>query len=208
VITVLVADDHPLVRKGLHQILREAGDIAVGAEAASAQEVLGLVRSRPFDAVILDINLPGRSGLDLLADLRRERPRLPALVLTVHAEELFAVRAFKEGARGYLTKDAAAERLVEAVRRVASGGRYVSPELAERLAGSLAEGEGPRHAALSAREFEVLRLLAAGRTVSQVAAAIHLSVKTVSTYRARLLEKLGLATTAELVRYAVHHGLD
>jgi len=207
-IRALVADDHAIVRHGIRDVLRESRDIVVKGEAKNAAEVLDKVRRERWDVVVLDLNLPDRSGLDLLGDLRRERPSLPVLILTVYSEDQFAIRAFRAGASGYLTKESAPEELVEAVRKVVRGGRYVSPALAERLA-LLLEGavERPVHEFLSAREFEILRLLGSGKTVSQAAAGLHLSVKTVSTYRARLLEKMNLRTNAELTLYAVRNGL-
>jgi DNA-binding NarL/FixJ family response regulator len=208
VIKVLVADDHAIVRRGLRQILDETKDILVGAEAGSASEVLRLVREERFSAIILDISLPGASGLELLGDIRKERPELPVLVLTVHSEDQYAVRAIKAGAAGFLTKESAPERLIDAVRKVAGGGRYVGPQLAERLASALAaDGKGAPHERLSDREFEILKMLASGRTVSQVAQELALSVKTVSTHRTRILRKMGMRTNAELTSYAVRSGL-
>ncbi|HEY1694731.1 MAG TPA: response regulator transcription factor [Polyangiaceae bacterium] len=203
-IKVLVADDHAIVRRGLRQILAETQDILVGGEAATASEVLRLVREQRFSAVILDISLPGASGLELLADLRKERPDVPVLILTVHSEDQYAVRAIRAGAAGFLTKESAPDKLIEAVRKVAGGGRYVSPELAERLASALAgESTGAPHERLSDREFEILKMLASGKTVSEVARELSLSVKTVSTHRTRILKKMGMRTNAELTTYAV-----
>jgi DNA-binding NarL/FixJ family response regulator len=204
VIKVLVADDHAIVRRGLRQILDETKDILVGADAASASEVLELVRTQRFSAVILDISLPGASGLELLTTIRKERPELPVLVLTVHSEDQYAVRAIKAGAAGFLTKESAPELLIDAVRKIAGGGRYVSPQLAERLASTVAgDGKGAPHERLSDREFEILKMLASGKTVSQVAQELSLSVKTVSTHRTRILRKMGMQTNAELTSYAV-----
>lgn len=205
---VLIADDHPIVRSGLRQILTEAGAAAIG-EAATPQEALALARSDAWDLLILDIRLPGRGGLDVLSDLQAEQPRLPVLILSMHSEEQYAIRAFRAGASGYLTKETAAERLVEAVNKVTSGGRYVSPELAEQLAVALGPDAPaqPGHAALSDREFEVLRLIASGSTVGEIADRLSLSVKTVSSYRARMLDKVGLRNNAELMRYALQHRL-
>jgi DNA-binding NarL/FixJ family response regulator len=204
VIKVLVADDHAIVRRGLRQILADTEDIMVGGEAGTAQEALALVRSERWNAVILDISLPGASGLGLLAEIHKERPELPVLVLTVHSEEQYAVRAIKAGAAGFLTKESAPERLIDAVRKVASGGRYVSAELAENLASFLAgETAGAPHERLSDREFEIMKMLGSGRTVSEVARELTLSVKTVSTHRTRILKKMGMKTNAELTHYAV-----
>jgi DNA-binding NarL/FixJ family response regulator len=208
-IRALIADDHALVRRGIREVLEECGDIRVTGEASHAGEVLALLGKKvPCDVVVLDINLPGRSGLDLLEDLRRDRPRLPVLILTVYSEEQYALRALKSGAAGYLTKEAVPDRLVEAVRKVVAGGRYITPTLAERLASMVRGGfEGAPHDLLSEREFRVFRLLSAGKSVSEIAEAMTLSVKTVSTYRARALEKLGLKSNAELTQYAIRNGL-
>ena len=208
-IRALIADDHALVRRGIREVLEECGDIRVTGEASHAGEVLGLLEKKvPCDVLVLDINLPGRSGLDLLEDLRRDRPRLPVLILTVYSEEQYALRALKSGAAGYLTKEAVPDRLVEAVRKVVGGGRYITPTLAERLAAMVRGGfEGAPHDLLSEREFHVVRLLSAGKSVSEIAEAMTLSVKTVSTYRARALEKLGLKSNAELTQYAIRNGL-
>jgi DNA-binding NarL/FixJ family response regulator len=208
VIKVLVADDHAIVRRGLRQILAETADILVGGEAATAADVRQLVREQRFSVVVLDISLPGASGLELLADLRKERPELPVLVLTVHSEDQYAVRAIKSGAAGFLTKESAPERLIEAVRKVAAGGRYVSEAVAERLASALAnDRKGAPHERLSDREFEILKMLASGRTVSEVAHDLSLSVKTVSTHRTRILKKMDMRTNAELTSYAVRRRL-
>jgi DNA-binding NarL/FixJ family response regulator len=208
VICVLIADDHAVVRRGLRQILAETPDIQIGGEASTPADALDLVRKKRFDAVILDINLPGASGLTLLADIRRERPELPVLILTMYSEEQYAVRAIKAGAAGFLTKESAPDKLIEAVRKVASGGRYVSAELAETLASVLAgDAAGAPHERLTGREFEVLRMLASGKSVSQVARALALSVKTVSTHRTRILQKMRMKTNAELTHYAIKNGL-
>ena len=207
-IKVLVADDHAVVRRGLRQILAETPDILVGAEAATAEEARRFVREQRFTAVVLDVNLPGSSGLELLAEIRRERPELPILVLTVYSEEQYAIRAIKAGAAGFLTKESAPDKLVEAVRKVAGGGRYVSAELAETLASLLAgEKGGAVHERLSDREFEILRILASGKTVSEAAQLLSLSVKTVSTHRTRILKKMEMRTNAELMHYAMRNGL-
>jgi DNA-binding NarL/FixJ family response regulator len=207
-IKVLVADDHAIVRRGLQQILAETPDIMVAGEAATGAEVLRLVREQRWTAVILDISLPGANGLDLLATIRREKPELPVLILTVHPEEQYAVRAIRAGAAGFLTKESAPERLIEAVRKVAAGGRFVSPELAETLASVLAgQSTGEPHERLSDREFEIFKLLASGRTVSQIAQELALSVKTISTHRTRILKKMNMRTNAELTHYAVRNQL-
>ena len=207
---ILIVDDHPIVRQGLKQTLADAAEIGEIVEAATPQEALDLVRGCEWDAVILDIGLPGRGGLEVLKDIKREAPKLPVLILSMHSEDQYAVRAVRAGAAGYLTKGAAPESLIDAVRKVASGGRYISAELAERLATELTVGaERPLHASLSDREFEVLRSIAAGQTVGDIAGRLSLSVKTVSTYRARILEKMHLKNNAELMHYVLtNHLLD
>lgn len=207
-IRVIVIDDHAIVRRGLRQILAETSDIELTAEAGSAADALTLVREKRFDVAILDLSLGGGSGLELLAELRRERPTLPVLILTVHPEDQYAVRAIKAGAAGFLNKESAPEKLIDAVRKVAAGGRWVSAELAETLASMLAGAStGPIHERLSDREFEILKALASGKTVSQIAQFLALSVKTVSTHRTRILRKMEMQTNAELMHYAVRNGL-
>lgn len=207
-IRLLVADDHAIVRRGLREILSEAHDLSVAGEAATRDEVLAKVGERGLDAVILDLSLPGGNGLDLLAEVKHRRPDLPVLILTVHPEDQYALRALRAGAAGYLTKESAPEQLVEAVRKIVRGGKYVSATVAERLASSLGpDAARAPHEALSDREYEVLRMLASGKTVSEVAAELSLSVKTVSTYRTRILEKMGMRTNAELTHYAIKNQL-
>lgn len=204
----LVADDHAIVRRGLRQLVAEECDGAVVEEASTGQAVLDAVRRQDWTLVFLDINLPDKNGLEVLKDLHALRPALPVLILSHHAEEQYAARAFKAGAAGYLTKDSAAEELPAAIRKVLAGGRYVSSSFAERLAGHLTgDAHAAPHEALSDREHLVLCEIARGKTVSQIADEVALSVKTVSTYRARLLEKLGLANNAELMRYALDRRL-
>ncbi len=201
---VLIADDHAVFRRGLRETLAEGFSRITFGEAGTAQEALDHVRRQDWDVVILDISMPGKSGLDILDELKRLRPKLPILLLSMHPEEQFARRALKAGAAGYLTKDSVPEELKEAVRRVVVGGRYVSATLAEKLAVDLREGaDKPIHELLSDREFQVLRMIASGKTVKQIAEEIALSVKTVSTYRGRILEKTGMKTNAELIRYAL-----
>jgi two-component system, NarL family, invasion response regulator UvrY len=205
---ILICDDHPIVRRGLREILEQEGAPATIAEAASAAEALDLARKKPWNTVVLDITMPGRSGLDLLKQLREERPNLPVLVLSVHPPEQYAVRVLRAGASGYLTKESAPEELLTAVRRIVRGGRYISPSVGEALAVDLCRpAKQLPHHGLSDREFEIMRLLASGKRVSEIAAELHLSVKTVSTYRARILQKLNLRTTAQVMRYAITHGL-
>ncbi len=204
---LLLVDDHAVVRRGVRAILEDSlPDIAV-REASNGDEALALL-AESFDAVVLDLAMPGRDGLDLLAEIKHRHPKLPVLIMSLYSEEQFAVRALRAGAAGYLTKSMAPEQLITAVTKVLRGGRYISESLAERLAAELVEHapESP-HDRLSDRELDVMRGLAAGRSVSEIAAQMHLSVKTVSTYRARLLEKMGMSTNAELTRYALDAGL-
>jgi two-component system invasion response regulator UvrY len=201
---ILIADDHAVFRRGLAETLGEAFSRVTFGEAKTAQETLEHVRRQDWDVVILDISMPGKSGLDILDDLHRLRPKLPVLLLSMHPEGQYARRALKSGAAGYLTKESVPEELKEAVRRVRAGGRYVSATLAENLAFDLRRAaDTPVHELLSDREFQVLRMIASGRTVKQIADEIALSVKTISTYRARILLKTGMKTTADLIRYAL-----
>jgi len=206
-IRVLIADDHKLVRDGLRGILAAASGIEVAAEAANGDEALALVRAQAFDVALLDLSMPGLAGIDLIKRLKIERPQLHILVLSMHGEQQYAARALKAGAAGYLTKDAASEQLVTALRKVAAGGVAISDATAASLLASARDGDGPPHTRLSNREFEVFRLLAAGRTPTEIADQLRLSVKTVSTHKARAQQKLGLTSTAELVRYALEHDL-
>jgi DNA-binding NarL/FixJ family response regulator len=207
-IRALIADDHAVVRQGLIQILGNIPEITVAGEAISGQEVLDKVRAEAWDVVILDISMPDCSGLDILKQLKSERPKLPVLVLSMHSEDQYAVRALKAGASGYLTKDSAPDELVKAIRKVVSGGRYVGSCLAERLAFEIgADSSKLPHETLSDREFQVLRLIASGKSVTEIAAELYLSSKTVSTYRVRLLKKMNLKTNAELMHYAMQNHL-
>jgi DNA-binding NarL/FixJ family response regulator len=207
-IRILIADDHAIVREGLKQIVGETPDMAVAGEAANGHEVLDLVRRGDWDVVLLDLAMPGRGGMETLRQLKKERPGLPVLILSIYEEEQYALRALKAGAAGYLTKDGAPDELVVAIRKVAAGGRYIRASLAERLAEEIAGGaERPPHERLSDREYQVMRMLASGKTVGRIADELSLSVKTISTNRARLLRKMGMDTNAELTYYAVKHGL-
>lgn len=207
-IKILVADDHPVVRRGLREMLAEEPDMAVLGEARNGQETLELARAMEWGVVLLDITMPGRSGLEVLKELKQERPKLPVLVLSMHPEEQFAVRVLRAGGAGYLTKETAPAELARAIRKVVAGGKYVSPSLAERLAFELdPQPERAPHEGLSDREYQVLRLIASGKTVSQIAAQLSLSVKTISTYRGRILEKMRMKTNAELTHYAVRNRL-
>lgn len=207
-IRLLIADDHPIVRAGLRQIAEEDRGISVTAEAATGDEALAALKKVAVDVVLLDISMPGLPFTDTLHRLREDHPSVRVLVLSTHPEDQWAVRALRAGAAGYLTKDHSPEQLLDAVRRVHRGGRYVSPTLAEKLAARLGPDiAGAPHELLSDREFEVLRRLGTGRSVKEVAAELDLSPKTVSTYRTRLMEKMRFSSTSDLVRYAAQHGL-
>ncbi len=207
-IRVLIADDHPIVRRGLMEILVRELKGAVCGEAGNAQQLLSEVQSHDWDLVILDMSMPGRSGLDVLRDLKGLRPKLPVLVLSMHPEDQLGRRMLRAGASGYMNKESAPEELIKAIRKVLAGGRYVSAALAEKLALDLSGDAAQRpHERLSDRELEVLRMIGLGRTVSQIAEELHLGVTTVSTYRARVLEKMNMTTTAELMHYALSNRL-
>jgi DNA-binding NarL/FixJ family response regulator len=207
-IKILIADDHAIVRGGLKQILSETSDMVVVAEAADGQEVLEEVRKYDLDLVLLDIAMPGRGGLDTLKQLKHEKPELPVLVLSMYPEEQYAVRAFKAGVSGYLTKESAPEELISAIRKVSQGGKYVSSSLAEKLAFHLeADAERPLHEMLSDREYQVVIMIASGKTVKEIADDLSLSVKTISTNRARALKKMGMKNNAEITYYAIKQGL-
>jgi DNA-binding NarL/FixJ family response regulator len=206
---VLIADDHAIVREGLKRILAADPAFAVAGEAKDGHEVLAAVRAGGFEVLLLDLSMPGRSGIELIQQVKAERPALRVLVLSMHAEQQYAVRAIRAGASGYLTKDAAPTQLVAALRKIAAGGLFITPAVAEALAlGLQAPGtEALPHKRLSDREYEVFLLLAGGRSVTAIAEQLHLSVKTVSTHKTHIHEKLGLGSLAELVRYAVAHRL-
>lgn len=206
--SILIADDHAIFRRALREFLALELESATFGEAASAEEVLTQTRSRQWDLVILDISMPGRSGLDVLKELSSRQTQPAVLVLSMHAEILYGKRALRAGASGYLSKDSEPEELITAIRRVLRGGTYISAAVAEKLAKDLSHRtEGPEYERLSGRELEILCMIASGKTVSQIADTLHLSVTTVSTYRARILEKLNLRTSAELMRYALNHDL-
>ncbi len=205
---VLLADDHAVVRSGLKQILTEIPEVGAVGEAPNGEEALAMVRAEHWDVLVLDMSMPGRGGLDVLKDVRRERPQTKVLVLSMHPEDQFAVRLLKAGASGYLTKETASAELVVAIRKILTGGKYISGTLAEKLAFDMdRDSEKPLHEALSDREFQVLRMLAVGRTVQQIADELLLSAKTISTYRARILEKLNLKSNAEMIHYAINNRL-
>jgi DNA-binding NarL/FixJ family response regulator len=207
-INILIADDHELIREGLKKILKKETDMEVVGEAQNAQEVFEQVKNRKLSIVLLDISMPGLSGLDALTELRQNYPHLPVLILSMHPEDRFAVRALKAGAAGYITKDSAVSELVNAIRKVVGGSKYVSVRLAEKLADELEKGtEKPLHETLSDREFQVMRMVAAGKKISDIANELSLSISTVNTYRTRILEKMKMKTNVELTRYAIENHL-
>ena len=207
-IKILIADDHAIVREGLKQILAETADMMVAGEATNGQEVLEQVRNEDWDLVFLDIAMPGKDGLETLKELKREKPKLPVLVLSIYPEEQYAVRPLEGGAAGYLTKESAPEELIAAIRKVSQKGKYISASLAEKLAFYLeTDVEKPVHEMLSDREHKVMLLIASGKTVTEIADEMCLSIKTISTYRVRALNKMGLKNNAEFTYYALKHGL-
>jgi DNA-binding NarL/FixJ family response regulator len=207
-IRIVLADDHAIVREGLKRIVGDVQDFQVAGEAADGTEVMRVVRETEFDVLVLDLSMPGRSGMELIKLVKAEKPRLRILVLSMHQEMQYAVRAIKSGASGYLTKESAPAQLEQAIRKIAAGGAYISAEVAEQLAlGAMPGSQTLPHQSLSDREFEVFRALVAGEGVSDIAAKLNLSVKTVSTHKANLMQKLGLANQTELVRYALKNGL-
>ncbi len=207
-IRVLVADDHTIVREGLKQILARSGDLVVAGEAANGNDVLKMVREHEWDVLVTDMSMPGRNGLELIKLVKAARPKLPVLVLSMYGEEQFAVRAIRAGASGYLNKESASDQLVSAIRKIADGGVYVSPAVSEALLRNVRDGERRLpHEQLSDRELQVLQLIAGGQSVNDIAATLNLSPKTVSTHKARILEKMKLSNQAELIRYAITHRL-
>ena len=207
-VRILIVDDHPILRRGLKAILVGELEGTSCGEAGNAQQVLSEVQTHDWDLVILDLTMPGRSGLDILGDLRRLRPKLPVLFLSMHPEDQLGKRVLKAGAAGYMNKESAPEELIKAVRKVLEGSVYVSPGLAVLLASDLRETAGrPIHETLSEREFEVLRMIASGKSVTEIALELRVSVPTISTHRAHILEKMNMTTTAALISYAVHNRL-
>lgn len=207
-IKILIADDHAIVRKGLKQIVSETPDILVTGEASTGYEVLDKVRGHDYDVVVLDISMPGGDGLNILKQIKKEKPKIPILVLSVHPEDQYAVRALRAGAAGYLTKESAPDELITAIRRVSGGRKYVSSFLAEKLAFELeSDREKPLHERLSDREYQVMNMIASGKRVKEIADELCLSVKTISTYRTRILEKMQMKSNASLTHYAIKHGL-
>jgi two-component system invasion response regulator UvrY len=207
---ILIADDHTIFREGLKHILTEYPDLIVADEARNGREVLEKIWNNDYDMVLLDISMPGMTGLEALKQLKNDKPKLPVLVLSMHPEEQYAVRALRAGASGYLTKESAPDELMTAIRKISQGRKYITSSLAERLALEMeADSEKPLHDVLSDREYQVLRMIAEGKTVKHIAEELSLSIKTVSTYRARIMEKMKMTTNAELMHYAMrHHLLD
>ncbi|MDA8077849.1 MAG: response regulator transcription factor [Nitrospiraceae bacterium] len=207
-IKILIADDHAIVREGLKQILAETPDMIVADEASNGQELIAKMEKSEVDVVLLDISMPGRNGLEVLKQLKAERPRVSVLILSMYSEEQYAMRALRAGASGYLTKESAPDELIEAIRRVSKGRKYISPSVAEKLAVNLEPGtEKPPHEILSDREYQVMCMIASGKTVKEIGDELQLSVKTISTYRSRILEKLDLRNNAALTHYAIQNRL-
>jgi len=209
-IRILIADDHSIVREGLKYMLMGFPDMTVAGEAANGQEVIDLLnKEESWDVVVLDISMPGKSGIEVIQDIKQHSPKLPVLILSMHPEEQFAIRCLKAGASGYVGKQSVSVQLVEAIRKVHGGGKFLSPDLAERLAYYIGrDSEKPPHESLSNREFQVFRLIARGKTVTEIANELSLSVKTVSTYRTHILEKMDMKTNADLVQYAIQNKLQ
>lgn len=207
-IRVLIADDHTLMREGLKQILAGSGDMMVAGEAGNGLQVMAMLRSDEWDILLLDMSMPGRSGVELIKEIKSEKPRLPILVLSMHKEDEYAVRTIRAGAAGYLCKDSASQLLLDAIRKVTAGGRFISPEIASDLAfGLIMQDDRPPHTLLSDREFQIFRLIAAGGGSTEIAQGLNLSVKTVSTHKTRILQKMQMSNATELIRYALKHSL-
>ncbi len=205
---ILVADDHPIVRQGIKQIIADTTDMVVAGEATNGQEVLNAVKENPYDVILLDIAMPSPNSIDILKQLKKDKPQIAVLILSIHPEEQYAVRTLKAGASGYLTKESAPDELVEAIRKVSKGGKYITSSLAESLATILIkEDQGLPHTILSDREYQVLLMISSGKTNKEIANELSLSVKTISTYRYRILEKMNMRTNAELIHYAIKHEL-
>lgn len=207
-IKILIADDHTMFREGLKHILAEYPDLVVADEANNGQEVLDKIWKNNYDMVLLDITMPGMTGLEALKQLKNDRPKLPVLILSMHPEEQYAIRVLRAGASGYLTKESAPDELITAIRKISQGRKYITPSLAERLASEFeADSEKPLHDILSDREYQVLRMIAEGKTGKHIAKELSLSIKTVSTYRTRIMEKMNMKTNAEVMHYVIKHQL-
>ncbi len=209
-IKILIADDHAILRAGIKHLLSEQADLQVAGEAGNGQEVLDQVRGEAWDVLLLDMTMPGKSGIELIKQIKQIAPRLPILILSMHKEDVYAVRALKAGASGYLCKDNAEAQLAEALRKVASGGLYITPAVAERLAADMVQGhpqDAAPHTRLSDREYQIFQMIAAGASVTDIAQSLNLSVKTVSTHKTHILEKMVCSSVADLVRYAMQHQL-
>ena len=206
-IKIIIADDHPLFRRGLKHALEETNDIQVIGESSNGEDLLSLIKDCIPEIILLDISMPGKSGLDLLKQLKSEYPKLPILILSVYSEEQYAVRFLKAGASGYLTKESAAEKLAEAIRKIVGGGKYASPEVIEKLAFDFSNSDKAPHETLSDREFQVFGMISIGKSLTEIGVELSLSVKTISTHRTRILEKMKMKKNAELIRYAITRNL-
>ncbi|MEW6054642.1 MAG: response regulator transcription factor [Nitrospirota bacterium] len=207
-IRILIADDHAIVRRGLKEIISETPDMLVAAEAESGYAAIQKVEENNYDVILLDISMPGKNGLDILKQIKRKNPKLPILMLSVHPEEQYAVRSFRAGASGYLTKGSAPDELIAAIRKISKGGKFVNASLAERLVYELEPyNDKPRHQMLSDREYQVMCMFASGKTLKEIAEELALSIQTISTYKTRILDKMGMHSIAEVIRYAVQYGL-
>jgi DNA-binding NarL/FixJ family response regulator len=208
-IRVLFSEDHAIVREGLKQILADTKDIIVTGEAADGDETIAKIKTDDFDIIVMDISMPGKSGLDVLPEIKKIKPKLPVLILSMYPEDVYAVRSFRSGASGYLSKESAPTELITAIRKVSSGGKYVSSGMAEKLLLSIGDDSGkPLHERLSEREYQILCMISSGKTGKEIATELNLSAKTVSTYRTRILEKMDLKNNAELTHYAIQNGLS
>lgn len=206
-IKIIIADDHPLFRRGLKHAIEETSDIEVIGESCNGEDLLSLIRDSKPNIILLDIAMPGKSGLDLLKQLKNEHPKLPILILSVYPEEQYAIRFLKAGASGYLTKESVAEKLAEAIRKIVGGGKYASPEVIEKLAFDFSNSDKAPHETLSDREFQVFGMISIGKSLTEIGVELSLSVKTISTHRTRILEKMKMKKNAELIRYAITRNL-
>jgi DNA-binding NarL/FixJ family response regulator len=207
-VRVLIIDDHPIIREGITKVLNATADFEVTGEASNAQEALQLLSQKSFDVVILDVVMPGRSGLEFLEQIKKSKPELRVLMISAHSEKRYALRAIKSGASGYITKDSAGKELVKALSKILSGGVYVSAGIADQLLFELAEDPGkPAHELLSTREFQVMQMIAAGNRLKEIASELSLSISTVSTHRLRILQKMGMKNNAELIQYVIQNNL-